>query len=227
MKLLFASTNKQKIAEIKTLLPNYEIVSLLDYPEIPDVEETESTIEGNARLKSEAIAELVDLPVFSDDSGLFIDVLDGAPGVHSARWTGTHRDYQTQNDKVLELMAGKENRKAHYTTVIAFSTKTDGIISTQVFEGQMPLEIAESESTTPGFSYDTIVKYNGKYVSELTKDEKNKFSSRAIAIRKFEEKLKFKNKKNSVKNVNINMLKKYCNNTKTFLMHLFIIINVF
>ena len=108
MKLLFASTNKQKIAEIKTLLPEYEIVSLLDYPEIPDVEETESTIEGNARLKSEAIAELVDLPVFSDDSGLFIDVLDGAPGVHSARWTGTHRDYQTQNDKVLELMVGKE-----------------------------------------------------------------------------------------------------------------------
>ena len=190
MKLLFASTNKQKIAEIKTLLPNYEIVSLLDYPEIPDVEETESTIEGNARLKSEAIAELVDLPVFSDDSGLFIDVLDGAPGVHSARWTGTHRDYQTQNDKVLELMAGKENRKAHYTTVIAFSTKTNGIISTQVFEGQMPLEIAECESTTPGFSYDTIVKYNGKYVSELTKDEKNKFSSRAIAVRKFEENLK-------------------------------------
>ena len=190
MKLLFASTNKQKIAEIKTLLPNYEIVSLLDYPEIPDVEETESTIEGNARLKSEEIAKLVDLPVFSDDSGLFVEALDGAPGVHSARWTGHHRDYQTQNDKVLELMAGKENRNAHYTTVIAYSTKTDGIISTQVFEGQMPLEIAESESTTPGFSYDTIVKYNGKYVSELTTDEKNKFSSRAIAVRKFEENLK-------------------------------------
>ena len=190
MKLLFASTNKQKIAEIKTLLPNYEIVSLLDYPEIPDVEETESTIEGNARLKSEAIARLVDLPVFSDDSGLFIDALEGAPGVHSARWTGHHRDYQTQNDKVLELMAGKENRNAHYTTVIAYSTQTDGIISTQVYEGQMPLEIAESESTIPGFSYDTIVKYNGKYVSELTTDEKNKFSSRAIAVRKFEEKLK-------------------------------------
>lgn len=190
MKLLFASTNKQKIAEIKTLLPKYEIVSLLDYPEIPDVEETESTIEGNARLKSEAIAKLVDLPVFSDDSGLFVDALDGAPGVHSARWTGHHRDYQAQNDKVLELMAGKENRNAHYTTVIAYSTKTDGIISTHVFEGQMPLEIAKSESATPGFSYDTIAKYNGTYVSEMTKDEKNKFSSRAIAVRKFEENLK-------------------------------------
>lgn len=190
MKLLFASTNQQKIDEIKTLLPNYDIVSLLDYPEIPDVEETSSTIEGNARLKSETIAKLIDLPVFSDDSGLFIEALDGAPGVHSARWTGNHRDYQTQNEKVLELMVGKDNRKAHYTTVISYSTRINGEVVTNVFDGYMPLTVAEYESNTPGFSYDTIVKYNGKFVSELASDEKNKISSRAIAVQKFEELLK-------------------------------------
>lgn len=99
--LLFASTNKDKIREVQAMLSDYKVLSLLDFPEIQDVDETASTLVGNATLKAVEIATQVDLPVFSDDSGVFIDALDGFPGVHSARWTGTHRDYASQNDKLI------------------------------------------------------------------------------------------------------------------------------
>ena len=114
-KLIFASSNKDKIKEVQNILSNWEVLSLLDFPNLPEVEETESTLEGNAILKVEMIFRMTaatGLPVISDDSGLFIDALDGAPGVHSARWTGIHRDYDTQNAKVLDLMKGETNRSA-------------------------------------------------------------------------------------------------------------------
>ena len=179
--LLFASTNKDKIREIQAMLSDYKVLSLLDFPEIQDVDETASTLVGNATLKAVEIATQVDLPVFSDDSGVFIDALDGFPGVHSARWTGTHRDYANQNDKILDLMKNQTNRKAEYKTVVAFAHNN----KITLFEGSMPLEVAHSESNTPGFSYDTIMKFNGTFVSEMNPVDKNKVSSRADAITKF------------------------------------------
>ena len=121
------------------------------------------------------------MPVFSDDSGVFIDALDGFPGVHSARWTGNHRDYANQNDKILDLMKNQTNRKAEYKTVIAFAHNN----KITLFEGNMPLEVAYTESNTPGFSYDTIMTYNDTFVSEMNPVDKNKVSSRADAITKF------------------------------------------
>lgn len=179
--LLFASTNKDKIREVQAMLSDYKVLSLLDFPEIQDVDETASTLVGNATLKAVEIATQVDLPVFSDDSGVFIDALDGFPGVHSARWTGTHRDYANQNAKILDLMKNQTNRKAEYKTVIAFAHKN----KITLFEGSMPLEVAHSESNTPGFSYDTIMTFNGTFVSEMNPADKNKVSSRAGAINKF------------------------------------------
>lgn len=179
--LLFASTNKDKIREIQAMLSDYKVLSLLDFPEIQDVDETASTLVGNATLKAVEIATQVDLPVFSDDSGAFIDALDGFPGVHSARWTGTHRDYATQNDKILDLMKNQTNRKAEYKTVVAFAHNN----KITLFEGAMPLEVAHTESNTPGFSYDTIMKFNDTFVSEMNPVDKNKVSSRADAITKF------------------------------------------
>lgn len=179
--LLFASTNKDKIREVQAMLSDYKVLSLLDFPEIQDVDETASTLVGNATLKAVEIATQVDLPVFSDDSGVFIDALDGFPGVHSARWTGTHRDYATQNDKILDLMKNQTNRKAEYKTVVAFAHNN----KITLFEGSMPLEVAYSESNTPGFSYDTIMKFNDTFVSEMNPVDKNKVSSRADAITKF------------------------------------------
>lgn len=179
--LLFASTNKDKIREVQAMLSDYKVLSLLDFPEIQDVDETASTLVGNATLKAVEIATQVDLPVFSDDSGVFIDALDGFPGVHSARWTGTHRDYANQNDKILDLMKNQTNRKAEYKTVVAFAHNN----KITLFEGKMPLEVAHSESNTPGFSYDTIMKFNDTFVSEMNPVDKNKVSSRADAITKF------------------------------------------
>lgn len=179
--LLFASTNKDKIREVQAMLSDYKVLSLLDFPEIQDVDETASTLVGNATLKAVEIATQVDLPVFSDDSGVFIDALDGFPGVHSARWTGTHRDYANQNDKILDLMKNQTNRKAEYKTVIAFAHNN----KITLFEGNMPLKVAHTESNTPGFSYDTIMTYNDTFVSEMNPVDKNKVSSRADAITKF------------------------------------------
>ena len=179
--LLFASTNKDKIREVQAMLSDYKVLSLLDFPEIKDVDETASTLVGNATLKAVEIATQVDLPVFSDDSGVFIDALDGFPGVHSARWTGTHRDYATQNGKILDLMKNQTNRKAEYKTVVAFAHNN----KINLFEGVMHLKVAHSESNTPGFSYDTIMKFNDTFVSEMNPVDKNKVSSRADAITKF------------------------------------------
>lgn len=181
--LLFASTNKDKIREVQAMLPDYNILSLLDFPEIQDVDETASTLVGNATLKAVEIATQVDMPVFSDDSGVFIDAMDGFPGVHSARWTGTHRDYASQNEKILDLMKDQTNRKAEYKTVIAFAHNN----KITLFEGNMPLEVAHHESQAPGFSYDTIMKFNDTFVSEMNPVDKNKVSSRAKALAKFKE----------------------------------------
>lgn len=179
--LLFASTNKDKIREVQAMFSDYKVLSLLDFPEIEDVDETASTLVGNATLKAVELATQVDMPVFSDDSGVFIDALDGFPGVHSARWTGTHRDYANQNDKILDLMKNQTNRKAEYKTVVAFAHNN----KITLFEGVMLLEVAHSESNTPGFSYDTIMKFDGTFVSEMNPVDKNKVSSRADAITKF------------------------------------------
>lgn len=184
MKLVFASTNIDKIKEVKRKFPNHEILSLLDFPEIEDVEETGNTLMENASLKSTTVARILDYkyPVFSDDSGFFIDALNGAPGVHSARWTGTHRDYSTQNEKVLELMKHETNRNAHYQTVISHVDTTG---KETFFKGTMDLKIANEESKTPGFSYDSIVTYQGQYVSEMPLDEKNLLSARGQALDNF------------------------------------------
>lgn len=182
-KLIFASSNKDKIKEVQNILSDWEILSLLDFPNLPEVEETESTLEGNAILKVEMIFGMTTatgLPVISDDSGLFIDALDGAPGVHSARWTGTHRDYDTQNAKVLDLMKGEVNRKAYYRTVISYIETGKAI---ENFIGEMPLEIAYKESEKDGFSCDKITLYNDQYVNEMQPEEKAKVSSRGLALK--------------------------------------------
>ena len=191
-KLIFASSNKDKIKEVQNILSDWEILSLLDFPNLPEVEETESTLEGNAILKVEMIFMMTaatGLPVISDDSGLFIDALDGAPGVHSARWTGIHRDYDNQNAKVLELMKGEVNRSACYRTVISYIKTGEAI---ENFFGEMPLEIACKESEKDGFSYDKITLYKGQYVNEMQPEEKAKVSSRGLALKEL---LEFLNNK--------------------------------
>ena len=181
MKLIFASSNPKKVTEIKKLLPQFEILSLLDLPDIPDVEETGETLHENAELKAQTIAKHFNYryPIFADDSGFFVNALDGAPGVHSARWTGQHRDYETQNQMILNLLKNETNRKAYYKTVICYA-HSKGI--SYYFSGKMPLTVAKTESSTKGFSYDSIVTYKGQYVSEMNLADKNKVSARGQAL---------------------------------------------
>lgn len=180
--LLIATTNVGKVAEFKELFrgKGIKIKSLLDYPSPVEVDETEDTLEGNAILKAETIMKLYGLPTILDDSGFFVDALGGFPGVHSARFTGIHRNYDDQNKQVLKLMVGKANRSAYYKTVIAYAEPSGSI---KTFDGSMELEVAETESEVAGFSYDSIVKYNGCYVSELPLIEKSRVSSRAGAVK--------------------------------------------
>ena len=189
MKLIFASSNPEKVKEIKELLPQFEILSLLDFPNIPDVEETGATLLENAQLKAQTIAKHFNYryPVFADDSGFFVDALDGAPGVHSARWTGQHRDYETQNQTILELLKKETNRRASYKTIICYVHSKR---ITYFFSGKMPLTVAEKESSTKGFSYDSIVKYQDQYVSEMSPTEKNKVSARGQALKQLADFLK-------------------------------------
>ena len=122
MKLVFASNNQNKIAEIQALVPNsIAILSLIDIGCTEDIPETADTIEGNAILKANYVTEKYGFSCFADDSGLEIDFLNGAPGVYSARFAGEQKNDKENIRKVLHELKGVENRKAQFKTVIAFN----------------------------------------------------------------------------------------------------------
>lgn len=181
--ILLASTNVNKIQEYKEIFLKlgYQLKSLIDYPEIEEISEPFETFEENALIKAQTISNLFQIPVIADDSGLCVDALDGAPGVHSARWTGVHRDYKFLNEKLLSEMKNQTNRNAHYNTTIVLAFPDE---PHKTFVGVMPLQIATTFSKTKGFSYDEVVTYNGQFVSEMSLSEKNKISSRAKAVEK-------------------------------------------
>lgn len=178
--IVIASTNKFKIEEFKLLLPQFNILSLLDFPNIPDVVEDKDTFEGNAEKKAKTISDILNLPVLADDSGLCVEALNGAPGVFSARYAGNH-DNAANNEKLLKELENKTNRNAFYITVLALAIPNKPTIFT---EGKLNGKIDYKESSTPGFSYDTlfIPENMNKPISEVSIQQKNEFSHRKIAI---------------------------------------------
>jgi len=140
MKLLIATRNKDKIIEIREILKDLdlEIISAFDIPGMPDVIEDRDTIKGNAIKKAEECAAFSGLLALADDTGLFVDALDGAPGVYAARYAGENCSYKDNRDKMLKEMNGKDNRVAQFRTVVAFASPT-GIITTA--EGKVDGEI--------------------------------------------------------------------------------------
>lgn len=179
-KIIIATTNKNKIKEFKEIFKDFQVKSLLDYPHIQEVEETENTFEGNARLKAEAISKELNAIVIADDSGLCVNALDGAPGVYSARYAGNHND-KANNEKLLKELENFSDRSASYVTVIAIASPGK---ETQFVRGELKGEILKKESSTPGFGYDTLFKPKGynKALSEIS--SKNEFSHRKIAAEK-------------------------------------------
>lgn len=183
MKLIFATNNQNKLTEVKALIPaSIELVSLADINFHNDIPETADSIEGNASLKSQTIYNITRNNVFSDDSGLLVDALNGAPGVHSARYAGEQKKHEDNMEKLLKELNGKQNRKAHFKTVM--SLIIDG--KEYLFEGKVNGSIITEKRGTNGFGYDPIFVADGytKTFAEMTNEEKSLISHRAIALKK-------------------------------------------
>lgn len=177
MKLIFATSNKHKLAEIKAIgAEGLEILSLTDIGFEGDIPETQPTIEGNSLQKAQFITERYNLPCFSEDTGLIIDGIDGEPGVYSARYAGEHATFDDNVNKVLAKMEGKENRAARFKTVITYYDSNRYV----QFEGITEGEILNERVGTDGFGYDPIFKpkYAQKTYAEMSMEEKNSYSHR-------------------------------------------------
>jgi XTP/dITP diphosphohydrolase len=183
MDIVFATNNENKLREINHALGNcFKLLSLKDINIDEDIPENEPTLEGNAIFKARYIYRQVNLNVFADDTGLEIDALSGAPGVHSARFAGENKDFNANIDKVHLLMGSTNNRKARFRTVIALIL--DG--KEFLFEGTVTGEIIKERRGHEGFGYDPVFipEGRGRTFAEMTLDEKNLISHRARAFEK-------------------------------------------
>lgn len=195
--LILASRNAGKIREFKRMLAelasDIEVFSLLDFPDLPEVEETGTTLKENASLKAIQITVATGKPCLADDSGIFIDALNGDPGVYSARWAGTHGDDEANNAKVLQQIHdlevnGQVDRSAQFRCVVALSFPVGHRHAGQIiFEsGEMPGEIIDQPRGENGFGYDPIFVPLGfvQTSAELDAQEKDRISHRGQAMRK-------------------------------------------
>lgn len=189
---MIASHNKGKIREFNEMFKNsdIEVKSLLDYPEISEVEETGTTFQENARLKAETIANELKVITLADDSGLVVPALNGAPGVYSARYSGEPKDDKRNNEKLLKEMEqfDDEKRKAYFQSVLVLAYPENESL---VVEGKVDGYILKELSGSDGFGYDPLFYYPEKKQSfaEMTLEEKNRISHRANAMNKLKNKI--------------------------------------
>lgn len=183
-KLVFATNNAHKLSEVRAMVGDtFEILCLEDLGCHDDIPETAETLSGNALMKAEYIAEKFHVDCFADDTGLVVEALGGAPGVHTARYAYPDRhDPVANTKKLLSELEGKTDRRAAFITAIAL------IIGGKkhLFEGRVDGFIATEERGTEGFGYDPVFipEDTGKTFAELGVDAKNKISHRARAIGK-------------------------------------------
>ena len=183
MKLVFATNNLHKLKEVQEMLSNsIEVLSLKDIGCFEDIEETESTLEGNAKLKADYITKKYGFDCFADDTGLEVEALDGDPGVYSARYAGEHGNAEKNMEKLLIKLQNKSNRKAKFRTIIALNLTNKQYL----FEGICDGEILNEKTGVKGFGYDPIFKPSNASCSfaEMNSEEKNIISHRGIAIQK-------------------------------------------
>lgn len=193
MKILIASTNVNKSAELTAMLNDLpvELLSLEDFPDAPEVKETGATFEQNAAKKAIELALYSGLHALADDSGLCVDALNGAPGVRSARYAGPNRADVELSKKVLRLMRYTQDgeRAAHFECHIALADPDGNVVLTAagVCEGLITRQMRGGR----GFGYDPVFLYPpaGKTFAQMTPQEKNKLSHRARAIEQFRERL--------------------------------------
>lgn len=180
-RLVVASKNPDKVIEIEHALSSIglveEIVKGLDWPEVAELG---STLEENALLKARAVVEATGLPVISDDTGLEVAALGNGPGVQTSRFAGPKATYNENVDKMLSIMAGVEDRRARFRTVVALAFP-DGVEITA--EGAVDGVITSARRGARGFGYDPVFEVDGRTLAELSEVEKNEFSHRGRAIR--------------------------------------------
>jgi len=192
MKLFFASHNLDKKKEIEYIVSSekYLVLYIDDFPKYPEVDETGSTLEENAVLKAEAGFQFTGIDTFAEDTGLFVEALNGMPGVLTARYAGENASYSDNCELLLKNMKGlpAEKRRAYFKTVLAFKEKNFVKLFTGICEGK----ISEKNTGKNGFGYDPVFIPNGYEVTfaELEKDVKNRISHRAKAVLSFSEHLK-------------------------------------
>lgn len=189
---VLATANPHKTEEIRRVLADFDLELLPRPSDVPDVDETDDTLQGNALLKAHALCDATGHPAVADDTGLFIDALDGRPGVHSARFAGRGASFEDNVNKVLlELGGVKEpDRTARFRTVIA-AVYPDG--ESWWVEGVLEGTVLRECRGEHGFGYDPIfapLGEGGRSLAELSSDEKNAISHRGNALRAFAAKLR-------------------------------------
>ena len=182
-KIIFATNNAHKLSEVQAVLgEEFTLVTLHECGITEDIPETADTLEGNALQKARYVFEKTGADCFADDTGLEVDALNGAPGVHSARYATDGHDFAANNHLLLKNLEGVTERTARFRTVIALIL--DG--KEYTFEGRVEGTIAEEECGAEGFGYDPLFWSTElhKGMAEATMQEKNKISHRGKAIRK-------------------------------------------
>ncbi|MDY0989888.1 non-canonical purine NTP diphosphatase [Flavobacterium sp. CFBP9031] len=182
MKLVFASNNKNKIAEIQSMLPeSIKILSLEDVNCFEDIPETADTIEGNAILKADYVTQKYGYDCFADDTGLEVNALNGEPGVYSARYAGEQKNADDNMNKLLDALKNEENRNAQFKTVITLNLNGKQYLFTGIAKGEITL----TKTGTNGFGYDPIFKpenFNETF-AELPLETKNTIGHRGKAVK--------------------------------------------
>ncbi len=197
-KIVFATNNAHKLEEIRDILgPGYEILSLADIGCHADIPETGDTLEENALQKARYVYTHYHLSCFADDTGLEVDALGGAPGVHSARYAeGTDHDSEANMDRLLRELRGKDDRRARFRTVICLIEQQPvcpcgctAIPKVRLFEGSVEGTIATERHGTQGFGYDPLFIPEGysQTFAQLGEDIKNGISHRARAVARLAE----------------------------------------
>lgn len=181
--LVIATTNPGKTAEIRDLLGGFpiDIKNLDDFGPIPDVKEDGETFDDNAYIKASFTARILGFPALADDSGLAVEALGGAPGVHSARYAGPAASDAERCSKLLRELAGKSNRRAAFECAISIAVPTGQALT---YEGRCEGEIAKAPSGGNGFGYDPVFFYPPlkKTFAEISMAEKSRVRDRKSVV---------------------------------------------
>jgi len=187
LQIILATHNRGKMKEMSSILAHLpvKLLTLDDFPQIGEIPETGETLKENAFIKAETVHQKTGLPALADDTGLEVDALDGAPGVHSSRYDGETATFEDNCRKMMQEMDGipAEERTARFHTVIAFVSNSGN----EWTEGMVEGRILEKKQGDGGFGYDPLFYYPPlkKTFAELNSEQKNNISHRGKALRNF------------------------------------------